>query len=97
VCAATAGHRVVAAQTGERVIVKALYAADFTKTDAFAETMAAAPWWGGGEDRVLLPCTVHPLPRAFWNTLKLTLELTLGPWPAPHTRQGTPCPLCIVS
>ena len=37
-------HRVVGAQSGERVIVKALYAEDFAKTDAFSETMASAPW-----------------------------------------------------
>mmetsp|Transcript_4445 Transcript_4445/g.10866 ORF Transcript_4445/g.10866 Transcript_4445/m.10866 type:complete len:183 (-) Transcript_4445:318-866(-) len=41
-----AWHRVVGSTVGERVIIKALYAtaADFAKTDAFAEIMASAPW-----------------------------------------------------
>lgn len=39
-----AWHRVVPAGTGERVIVKALYASEFTKTEAYAELMAEAPW-----------------------------------------------------
>ena len=39
-----AWHRVVGAETGERIIVKALYTEDFAKTEAFAETMASAPW-----------------------------------------------------
>lgn len=34
----------VGANAGERVIVKALYTEDFAKRDAFAETMASAPW-----------------------------------------------------
>ena len=39
-----AWHRVVPATEGERVIIKALYTADFAKTDAFAETIESAPW-----------------------------------------------------